>query len=145
MRKAKHGDVIKVSRTKIPGTEIDLGMDLYNHYAIYVETPDGPHAIHYTSDYNSDFKGIVRETSLEEFTQGTEYSVREFDRKKYPHVNSGEKTVELAREKIGQGKYHAIDNNCEHFAIECKTGRKDSSQTKILEFLSMPLKIFEGV
>ena len=139
LNKAKNGDVIKVNRTM-------LGMSVYCHYAVYVETPDGPHAIHYTEGgENSDFKGVVRETSLEEFTQGNAYDVKKFDKRKFPRVYSGDETVARARSHIGEGEYDLLENNCEHFATWCKTGRRDSGQAKLAEFLAMPLKMFKEV
>ena len=52
----KNGDVIRVSRK------------LYSHYGVYVE---GGNVIHYTgAEGPSDFNGIVRETSLDEFLNG---------------------------------------------------------------------------
>lgn len=36
--------------------------------------------------------------------------------------------VERARSKIGEKKYNPFTNNCEHFAMWCKTGRSSSDQ-----------------
>ena len=36
--------------------------------------------------------------------------------------------MKKARERIGEKKYSAFSNNCEHFATECKTGEKDCHQ-----------------
>ena len=36
--------------------------------------------------------------------------------------------VENARSKIGENKYNAFTNNCEHFAMWCKTGTSSSDQ-----------------
>ncbi len=41
---------------------------------------------------------------------------------------SPEETVERARSKIGCGGYDPVFNNCEHFAIWCKTGIEKSEQ-----------------
>ena len=41
---------------------------------------------------------------------------------------SGEETVRRARGELGKGGYNLLCNNCEHFAIWCKTGLKESSQ-----------------
>lgn len=136
----ENGDVIRVNR------------GLYNHYGIYVKSND--HVIHYTGATGpNDFNGIVRETSLDEFLNGaTEFHVchfpqhlqkinvssdkklfqlwqiiKEIKQKDY-HLYSGDETVERARSKIGQGGYNIALNNCEHFAVWCKTGVKDSSQ-----------------
>jgi hypothetical protein len=44
------------------------------------------------------------------------------------HVYSGKETVERARSRLGEGKYNPVFNNCEHFAVWCKTGVSESSQ-----------------
>ena len=139
----KNGDVIRVNR------------GLYSHYGIYVE---GGKVIHYTGATGpNDFNGIVRETSLEEFLNGSKnfnvcsfpekpksLSLRNFvhknkilyqlwqlvkkSRLKNYHLYSGDETVERAKSQLGKGGYNLALNNCEHFAVWCKTGVKDSSQ-----------------
>lgn len=123
-------DVIKVARWN----------GVYAHYGVYDETPDGGHVIHYTGENeHSDFKGVVRETSFEEFLAGDEnYLIRKFNKDKYPNVYSGEETVKRARSQIGRAGYNLAFNNCEHFAVWCKTDRSNSSQTEILDVASIP-------
>jgi len=52
-------------------------------------------------------------------------------------VLSPEETVKIARQSRGEKNYSLWGNNCEHFAIWCKTGVKDCAQKekikKILE------------
>jgi hypothetical protein len=43
-------------------------------------------------------------------------------------VYSPEETVERASERLGETKYNLAINNCEHFAIWCKTGISESHQ-----------------
>lgn len=127
----RNGDVIRVKR------------GLYAHYGVYVDTPDGGHVIHYTgTEGHSDFKGVVRETLLAEFLNGDcEYSVCCFERGKYPQIFSGDETVKRARARIGERRYNLLSRNCEHFAVECKTGRSESSQTEIFE----PSAVVDGI
>ncbi|MBQ7578225.1 MAG: lecithin retinol acyltransferase family protein [Synergistaceae bacterium] len=154
--KPENGDVIRVNR------------GLYNHYGIYVK--DLNHVIHYTgANGPSDFNGIVRETSLNEFLNGAKnFHVCKFPdspselqndsilsrdnnkknlfnlwqeikklRLKNYHLYSGEETIKRARDKLGEGGYNLAFNNCEHFAVWCKTGIKDSSQVnKILDIIT---------
>lgn len=137
----KNGDVLRVNR------------GLYSHYGVYAA--DKNHVIHYTGATGpNDFNGIVRETSLDEFLNGSEsFSVCTFPEHpqtlpvvpaKNPlakilqlariiklmdyHLYSGDETVKRARSKLGQGGYNLALNNCEHFAVWCRTGVKDSSQ-----------------
>lgn len=145
----KHGDVLRVNR------------GLYSHYGVYVH-PN--RVIHYTGATGpDDFNGIVRETSLDEFLNGSEsfnvctfpehpqtltpihskkglfqlwQAIKAIKLKDY-HLYSGEETVMRARSKLGQGGYNLALNNCEHFAVWCKTGVKDSSQVNhILDILT---------
>lgn len=127
----RNGDVIRVKR------------GLYAHYGVYVDAPDGGHVIHYTgTEGHSDFKGVVRETSLAQFLEGDgEYSVCRFDSDEYPQIFSGDETVRRARARIGERRYNLLGHNCEHFAVECKTGQSESSQTEIIN----PSAIFRGV
>ena len=124
----KNGDVIRVGR------------GLYAHYGVYVE---GGTVIHYTGENgHSDFKGVVRETSLAEFLDGdNEYSVVKFDPKDYAHIYSGDETVARARRRIGEKSYNLFSHNCEHFAIEYRTGSNNSSQTEILH----PGRMFKNI
>ena len=148
-KELKNGDVIRVNRK-----------GLYHHYGIYVA--EGNHVIHYTGATGpNDFNGIVRETSLEEFLNGSEdFSVCSFPKhpvnalpigptifrlwqlikmanQKNYHLYSPEETIQRARSKLGQGGYNLALNNCEHFAVWCKTGVKESSQVnQILDMLT---------
>ena len=45
-------------------------------------------------------------------------------RKRFPP----EKTVSLARSRLGEGGYNILHNNCEHFVNECVFGIKKSEQ-----------------
>lgn len=50
------------------------------------------------------------------------------------HLYSAEETVKRAESKIGETKYNLAFNNCEHFAIWCKTGLHESKQVeRVLE------------
>lgn len=48
------------------------------------------------------------------------------------HCFTPKETVERARQKVGSGEheYNLLTNNCEHFALFCKTGIKESYQVK---------------
>lgn len=53
------------------------------------------------------------------------------------HLYTPEETIERAKSKLGEDEYSLIFNNCEHFAIWCKTGISESRQIEtILEMLS---------
>ncbi len=46
------------------------------------------------------------------------------------HLYSPEETVERAKSRLGEDKYSLAFNNCEHFALWCKTGLRESSQVE---------------
>ena len=49
------------------------------------------------------------------------------------NIYSPEETVQRARSRIGERKYSVTSNNCEHFAMWCKTGIAESKQVKEVE------------
>jgi len=125
-RKVKPGDAIGVSRI------------LYDHYGIYT----GEDLIIHYHQRMTDGKLIVQETHIEEFLSGAStYFILDCEYRK-PHksarealealnkikIFSPEETVIRARNKLGTGKYHLLLNNCEHFALWCKTGISQSHQ-----------------
>ena len=53
------------------------------------------------------------------------------------HLYTPEQTARRAESRIGETKYNLAVNNCEHFAIWCKTGLKESRQIeKLLGFIN---------
>ena len=52
------------------------------------------------------------------------------------NLYSGDETVARARNELGKTGYGIVWNNCEHFAIWCKTGLRESSQVN---------KIFDAI
>lgn len=133
------GDVIGVSR------------GAYEHYGIYVGKG---RVIHYAGE-TADFNGriCIHEAPFKEFLKdSSEYFVISFEGR-YPvklhfstnFIASGyldscnvkakyspEETIKRAYSRLGECKYSLTKNNCEHFAIWCKTGSAQSSQVKIV-------------
>lgn len=52
----------------------------------------------------------------------------EFKKRVQYHLYSPDETIERARSRLGENKYNLAFNNCEHFAIWCKTGISESHQ-----------------
>ena len=48
------------------------------------------------------------------------------------HLYSPKETVRRARSRLGESSYNLATNNCEHFAIWCKTGISESHQVNAL-------------
>lgn len=151
---AEYGDIIGVDRGP------------YQHYAIYI---GNNRVIHYAgADKDVSFNATIREDNMSKFLDKSDtYFVfdcesREkhklkinttvgmitlkdvlslFDDRKLLIAYNPRETVERAREKIGENKYNLIFNNCEHFAIWCKTGISKSTQVdKVLKVL-IPITI----
>jgi hypothetical protein len=144
--KARYGDVIFA----------DHG--LYKHYGVYAGEDK---VIHYaTPAGESKFadEARVREDTVADFLNGAEtYGICEFsddldignilwnfcnpnhetlddilEAFDTYSVYSPEDTVQRARNRLGETKYDLVKNNCEHFAVWCKTGVADSRQVDFL-------------
>lgn len=92
----------------------------YTHHGI--DCGDGS-VIHYIGRRT----GIRRvgRTPFEDFAAGSRVRVR-----RYRHARSAEETLRTAESLIGTTDYHLIRNNCEHFAVWCRTGRSRSRQVR---------------
>lgn len=139
---AQYGDIIGVSRMN------------YEHYGIYVSDTC---VVHYNIPSGKVLQPTVHATSLRHFLGSeTDYFVLDFPQPYQPPVRLGvqspqdaqvseelarqlcqtygyhlytpEETVARARSRIGETSYNLLTNNCEHFAIWCKTGVSESMQ-----------------
>lgn len=108
------GDIIYVSVVR----KSEFGP---RHYGVY----DGPRGIYHYSGENLNYV-YVQFSSMEEFAQGGHVEVDHQYKKRFTPTE----IIERATEKIGSelGGYHLIDNNCEHFATWCVTGKGQSRQ-----------------
>lgn len=143
------GDIVGVPRSAAAG--------LYDHYGVYVG--DGE-VIHYAAQ-QEDFNGTVHQTSMEEFLkEDTSFFVLHFGKDCQMTLNhlltsalfqrvspedvklySPEETIERAKSRLGEDSYGILSNNCEHFALWCKTGVSESHQIVNLLNLLLPFKI----
>ena len=73
---------------------------------------------------------VVCTSNMDDFICGEFLEVGVPEGKERRKRNSPTKTVELARQQLGEGGYHILHNNCEHFAYFCMMGVKYSSQTE---------------
>ena len=115
----------KKVKTLQAGDVIFIDRLLYRHYGVYAGKG---RVIHYIGELGH-FGGSIgiRETSLEEFANGKEFTVVKF---KGTNQYSGQETVRRARSRIGEESYNLLFNNCEHFALWCKTGESKSKQVE---------------
>ena len=111
----KKGDILFVDR------------GLYKHYGIYAGEGKVIHYSGQNSNFGNDIK--IREALIDNFACGCETKVCHLDETKYTFY-SEEDTVKRAYSRLGEKDYNLIFNNCEHFAVWCKTGISDSEQVK---------------
>ena len=124
-KQIRPGDVIFVERD----------FNLYRHYAVYVG--DGE-IIHYASESGDFGENIsIHKTTMKKFLDGAkQYFICKFpkhSRIRGYHLYTKRETVERAYQRLGEKQYDLLDNNCEHFAVWCRTNISDSSQVKKLE------------
>ena len=107
---------------------VDCGA--YSHHGIYV---GDNRVIHFDSTAARKLLGTVNgappkivEVSLDEFSGGSEIHIRVYDD---PSTVFGPgESIARARSKLGERGYDLALNNCEHFAVWCKTGEPSSTQ-----------------
>lgn len=101
---------------------------VYSHHGI--ACGDGT-VIHYESSAWLKLAGLlasgispqVRRVSLDAFSLGAALSVRA-----YAWEDPVARVLERAESRLGEAAYHLTENNCEHFAVWCKTGETLSTQ-----------------
>jgi hypothetical protein len=93
----------------------------YSHHGVYVRDN---HIIQYGGGASG---GKVEEVTVSQFTKGNKLRV-------VPHGKEREytrsETVERAKRRLNEEKYHLTFNNCEQFATWCVTGKEKSSQVR---------------
>lgn len=97
------------------------GNHIYVHYVKFVhhgiDCGDGT-VIHYDGEK-------IIQSSITTFGSGNQYLV-----KHYGWCDSDDVVIQRAKSRLGESKYSLFFNNCEHFAMWCKTGQHDSEQVK---------------
>jgi hypothetical protein len=109
-----------------PATAIPLGAHLrvfrgpYWHHAIYI---GGGWVAHDTGLTKDKATATVRLDRFQDFTRGDRWEIVQ-----YARALPAARVVQLARSRLGERVYDLFGNNCEHFAMWCKTGRHESQQ-----------------
>jgi len=96
----------------------------YNHCGIYIG--DG-RVIHFAAPEGAEISmksAVIHETSFEHFQNNCEVKVIDFPESPY----TAQEVVERARSRLGERGYNFFVNNCDHFAVWCKTGKHESLQ-----------------
>ena len=136
------------------GDVIGVHRGFYDHYGIYTGRGKVIHFSDEGSDMGDDIR--IRRATLDQFKNGAD-NVFVIDFEAYRDyvenpelfdfggllklaidsffgneitIYSPEETVKRAESQLGKGKYNLVFNNCEHFAVWCKTGVHESSQVQ---------------
>ena len=102
------------------GDHIFVSKTGYSHHGIDIGNGK---VIHYTGEPGSKSNAAISETTKKEFSSGLKVQVV-----KYGKCLPVSRTLELAKSRVGEKKYNLVFNNCEHFAIFCKTEKHESEQ-----------------
>lgn len=144
------GDVVGVARKR--------ACSIYEHYAVYIGNGEVVHYSGMGADFQG--RVCVQRDTLAHFLKDDkDYFVLYFDkayaaprkiqvktafnlndmnldaprciwRRKDFKLYSAKETVERALSRVGEDRYDLLFNNCEHFAIWCKTGVSESYQVQ---------------
>lgn len=113
-REAQYGDIIGVSGNF-------MGYK-YEHYGIYIGNNK---VIHFCSNTGKAEDTKIQETNMGAYFKNGEYFVLNVaSTSKF----TPEDTVKRAKERLGFKSYDLLQNNCEHFALWCKTDNCESYQ-----------------
>ena len=104
------------------GDMIRTKVQFYHHYGIFVSEdqviqfglPDDPMRV-------ADQIKVIQ-TDIRTFLMGGELEVAVMDREERKTMFSPEEIVARARQRLGEGGYDILHNNCEHFVNECVFG-----------------------
>ena len=131
-KQIRPGDVIYVERMN----------GIYRHYGIYVGKGT---IIHYGTKDKDFGKGIsIHKSTMKEFLKGeNKYYICKFPEhaniENY-HLFTKKEAVQRAYKRLGEQSYSLVTNNCEHFALWCRTNISQSSQIKKIEKALLCLK-----
>lgn len=145
----KYGDIIGVQRAG----------GLYDHYGVYEndnriyeyaarDSDSGRADVHTTT-----LKAFIRDSAgcfvlifPEKYGRPAKLEIPVFSAVDYAdkaaayHLYSPEETIQRAKSRLGETKYSLLFNNCEHYAIWCKTGIHESHQIEDLLKLSYKIR-----
>ncbi len=109
------------------GDHIRVNRGIYYHHGIEVENGA---IIHFTGEVKSKFNAAVQKTHLYDFVLNGK-----IERITHLKCFPVEKTIQLTYENLGKTGYNLTFNNCEHFAVYCKTGEQRSRQIEYINYL----------
>lgn len=114
-------------KTPVFGDVIRTKVRFYHHYGIFVSEeeviqfglPDDP--LRAAQDIR------VLCTDIRTFSQGAEVETGVPEASERKQLRKAEEIVSIARQRLGEGGYDILHNNCEHFVNDCVFGQPTSS------------------
>jgi len=97
----------------------------YTHHGIHVGSG---RVVHYSGLSRGWRGGPVEEVSLAGFARGRSIRVRVHTNARFDR----DAVVVRARSRLGEARYRALSNNCEHFCAWCIHGENRSRQVELL-------------
>lgn len=111
------------------GDMIRVNLGSIYHYGIFVnENRVIQFGLPPVPDNNNGDEIKVCVSDIETFSCGKIIEIAHPDRRELKTKKAPERIVETAENRIGEGGYDMLNNNCEHFAYECYLGIKKSEQ-----------------
>ncbi len=113
-----------------PGDMVRASIGSVKHYGVFISEQEiiqfGPPPIARTAIDDSSI--CVCAATAEAFSCGYIIEKAILDKSEKRRRLPPQKTIEIARSRMGETGYNLLHNNCEHFAYECVFGIKKSTQ-----------------
>lgn len=114
-------------KTPVFGDMVRTKVQFYHHYGIFVSESEVIQFGLPNDPLQSARQIRVLSTDVLTFLQGGDLEVMVPDRSTRKQMRTPEQIVAIARQRIGEGGYDILHNNCEHFANDCVFGQPHSS------------------
>lgn len=112
-----------------PGAHIRVQTANFYHHGIYIGNDEVVQFGLPNAPYSSwDEIKVLRSPIADFCGSASFYEVYVFDRKERKRKKRDAEIIETALSKVGEGGYHLLYNNCEHFANFCVYGEASSAQ-----------------
>lgn len=119
-----------------PGDIVRVNLGNLYHYGIYVSEDEviqfglpNFNGFHFIKD-----KYVhVSASTFQEFAAPGDVDCAILSRKEKKNILPADQIIEKARNRIGEGKYHILNNNSEHFVYDCCFGAAKSHQEEVFK------------
>lgn len=128
----RENDKISTDKSINPGNILRVSRGWYWHYGVYVGQDE---VVHFTSDDgDTSSNNEIMKTSTSRFIRDSEnIEILGFpDEVRGQPIYTREETCKRALSQVGRSDYSLFNNNCQHFALWCKTGVAFSGQTYLV-------------